>query len=238
MPTAAIVIIGNEILTGKFPDENAPFLIGRLRALGCDLGRVVVIPDVPGVIAAEVRACSEAFDHVFTTGGVGPTHDDLTMPSVAQAFGVPVWRHPELEALLRDRMGAACNEAALRMADVPQGAELWWDGPVRFPLVVMRNVAIFPGVPALLKLKFDAVAHRFQGVPVQTRRVWTFRTEPEIADALTEAAERWPGVDIGSYPRFERTPHEVLLTMESRDPAALDACCAHVLAHTGGRVEG
>lgn len=238
MPTAAVVIIGNEILTGKFADENAPFLIARLRALGCDLGRVVVIPDVPEVIASEVRACSAAFDHVFTTGGVGPTHDDLTMPSIAQAFGVPLWRHPELEQLLRARMGAACNEAALRMADVPQGAELWWDGAVRFPLVVMRNVAIFPGVPALLRLKFDAVAHRFQGVPVQTRRIWTFRTEPEIADALTHAASRWPEVAIGSYPRFERTPHEVLLTLESRDAAALDACAGFVLANADGRPEG
>ncbi len=230
MATAAIVIIGNEILSGKFVDENGPFLIRRLRELGCDLGRLVVIPDVPEVIAAEVRACSAAFDHVFTTGGVGPTHDDLTLPSIAAAFGVAVERHPALEAILRKRMGDACNDAALRMAEIPVGAELWWDGEVRYPLVTMKNVAIFPGVPALLRLKFEAVAHRFAGVPVRTERLWTERTEPEIAGALTEAASAWPSVAIGSYPRFELQPPKVLVTLEGRHEAELEACVAFVAA--------
>lgn len=237
MPNAAVIIIGNEILSGKFPDENAPFLINRLRALGCDLGRVVVIPDEPETIAAEVRACSTKFDHVFTTGGVGPTHDDVTIPSIALAFGVQVVRHPALEAILRRKLGGACNEAALRMAEIPDGAELWWDGEVRYPLVVMRNVAIFPGVPALLRLKFEAVAHRYQGVPVQTARVWTLRTEPEIADALTKAACDWPTVAIGSYPRFELMPHKVLLTLESRDPEALARCTQQVIESVNGALE-
>ena len=237
MSTAAVIIIGNEILSGKFSDENAPFLIARLRSLGCDLGRIVVIPDDPQTIAHEVRACSAQFDHVFTTGGVGPTHDDVTIPSIALAFDVPVVRHPALEAILRRKLGDACNDAALRMAEVPDGAELWWDGEVRFPLVVMRNVAIFPGVPALLRLKFDAVAHRYQGVPILTARVWTLRTEPEIADALTDAAREWPGVAIGSYPRFELTPHKVLLTLESRDAEALEQCTQRVIEQVDGSRE-
>lgn len=224
MATAAVVIIGNEILSGKFPDENAPYLIRRLRELGVDLGRVVVIPDEVEVIAAEVRGCSAAFDHVFTTGGVGPTHDDLTMLGIARAFGVSVLRHPRLEGVLRERLGERANEAALRMADVPAGADLWWDGQVRFPLVVMHNVAIFPGVPALLRMKFEAVAQRFAGVPVTLRRLWTLETEPAIADALTAAAGRWGTVAIGSYPRFELAPPRVLVTLESRDDDALEAC--------------
>lgn len=224
MASAAVVIIGNEILSGKFADENAPYLIGRLRELGVDLGRVVVIPDEVEVIAAEVRACAERFDHVFTTGGVGPTHDDLTMLGVARAFAVELQRHPTLERVLHERMGERVNEAALRMAEVPAGAELWWDGEVRFPLVVVRNVAIFPGVPALLRLKFEAVAHRFQGVPLSLRRLWTAESEPAIADALTDAAARWPAVAIGSYPRFELVPPKVLVTLESRDVGALGAC--------------
>lgn len=230
MPTAALVIIGNEILSGKFADENGPYLVPRLRELGCDLGRIVVIPDAPQVIASEVRACSDAFTHVFTSGGVGPTHDDVTFPSVALAFGVPLVRHPTLEAILRDRLGEACNDAALRMAEIPEGADLWWDGLVRYPLVVVRNVAIFPGVPALFKLKFEAVAHRFAGQPMSTERAWTSRTEPEIADCLTEAAGRWPGVAIGSYPRFELVPPRVLVTLESRDADALAASAAFVRA--------
>lgn len=231
MATAAVIVIGNEILTGKFADENAPYLIGRLRALGVDLGRVVVIPDTVEGIAAEVRDAAARFDHVFTTGGVGPTHDDLTMAGVAAAFGVPLVRHPELEGILRRHLRERANEAALRMAEVPEGAELWWDGEVRFPLVVMRNVAVFPGVPGLLRLKFEAVAHRFAGVPVACRRLWTAQTEPEIADALTDAAGRWPSVAIGSYPRFELTPPRVLVTLEGRAVADLDACEAFLGAH-------
>lgn len=231
VPTAAVIVIGNEILTGKFADENTPYLVRRLRELGVDLLRVSVIPDVIEVIADEVRRASAAHTWVFTTGGVGPTHDDLTMPGVAAAFGVPVQRHPELVAVLQRHARAPVNEAALRMAEVPEGAELWWDGLVRFPLVVKHNVAIFPGVPALLQLKFEAVAARFGGTPVSVRKLWTLRTEPEIADALTEAAARWPQVGIGSYPRFELSPHRVLVTLESRDLAALDDCAGFLLTH-------
>ena len=230
MPSAAVIIIGNEILTGKFPDENAPYLIRRLRELGVDLVRIVVIPDVIEIIGAEVAAAARMCDSVYTTGGVGPTHDDLTMAGIAHAFGVPVRRHPALEAVLRERMGDAVNEAALRMAEVPEGAELWWDGDVRFPLVVKANVAIFPGVPALLKYKFEAVAHRYVGIRVECRRLWTLESEPTIADHLTEAAARWPMVAIGSYPRFELTPHRVLVTLESRELDALIACEGYLRA--------
>lgn len=230
MPTAAVIIIGNEILTGKFADENGPFLIRRLRELGVDLGRIVVIPDVVETIAAEVRAAAASFDHVFTTGGVGPTHDDLTFLGVAAAFGRPVERNPELVRVIAERSKAPLNEAAYRMAEVPEGAELWWDGEVFYPLVVMRNVAIFPGVPALLKLKFEAVAHRFGGTPIVCRRLVTELDEPTIADTLTEAAGRWPAVAIGSYPRFETKPYTVIVTMEGRDAGALDACEAFLRA--------
>jgi molybdenum cofactor synthesis domain-containing protein len=233
MSTAAVVIIGNEILSGKFADENAPYLIARLRELGVDLGRVTVIPDEMDVIVAEVRAAAARFDHVFTTGGVGPTHDDITMPAIARAFEVPLMRHPELERIIAAKLGADAPAAAFRMAEIPEGAALWWDGGVRFPLVVKENVAIFPGVPALLKLKFEAVAHRFAGTPVTVRRVWTSRSEPEIADRLTEAAARWPGVAIGSYPRFELSPPKVLVTLESRDETALVACTVWVAEGVG-----
>ncbi len=225
MPTAAIIIIGNEILSGKFADENGPYLIRRLRELGVDLGRIVVLPDVIEIIAAEVRAASARYDHVFTSGGVGPTHDDMTLPAIAAAFDRPLERHPVLARVVEARSRAAVvNAAAYRMAEVPVGAELWWDGNVVYPLVVMGNVAIFPGVPALFRMKFEAVSHRFSGVPVECRRLVTELDEPAIADALTEAAERWPAVAIGSYPRFEASPHIVIVTMEGRELAALVAC--------------
>lgn len=224
MPSAAVIIIGNEILSGKFADENGPYLIRRLRELGVDLARVVVIPDVLTVIATEVRSASDGHDLVFTSGGVGPTHDDLTLPGIAAAFERPLLRHPALFDVIERKLGAPVNAAAARMAEVPEGAELWWDGNVAYPLVVMRNVLIFPGVPSLLRLKFEAVAHRFVGVPVVCTRIRTERSEWDIADALTDAAGRWPEVAIGSYPRFETTPHTVIITMEGRDAPTLAAC--------------
>jgi molybdenum cofactor synthesis domain-containing protein len=230
MPTASVLIIGNEILTGKFADENGPWLVKRLRALGCDLLRIVVLPDAVDVIADEVARARARGSHVITTGGVGPTHDDVTMFGVARGLGVAIERRPELESILRAKLGEACNEAALRMADVPAGAELCWEGQVGWPLVVAGRVYVFPGVPTLLQRKFEGVAPRFAGVPVQVARLTTLQTEPEIADALTEASVRWPGVAIGSYPRFETTPRTVIVTMEARDADALASCEAWLRA--------
>jgi molybdenum cofactor synthesis domain-containing protein len=124
MARAGIILIGDEILSGKVVDENARFLIEELRELGVSLQRMTVIPDVLDEIAATVRDFSERFDHVFTSGGVGPTHDDLTMEGVARAFGTTLIRHPELERRLRGFYGERLNERNLRMADVPDGVTL------------------------------------------------------------------------------------------------------------------
>ncbi|MSQ03913.1 MAG: competence/damage-inducible protein A [Myxococcales bacterium] len=235
MPCAGVVIIGNEILTGKFADENSPWLVVRLRQLGCDLFRVVVIADTLDDIAAEVREQSRRYDWVITTGGVGPTHDDITFAGVAQAFALPLHHHPELVAVLRRKLGDACNAAALRMAEIPEGSALWWDGSVTFPLVVTRNVCIFPGVPSLLRLKFDLVAHRFAGVPVHSLRLRTERQESEIAALLSDAVAQWPMVAIGSYPRLDEAPVHVIVTLESRDITSLVRCEAFLRA--GGLVD-
>ena len=226
MPTAAIIIIGNEILSGKYRDENSPWMAVRLRALGCDLRWMVTIPDEVDLIARCVREAAERFDWVFTSGGVGPTHDDLTMEGVARAFGVGLHLHPRLEGPLRARMKDRITPAALRMAQVPAGAELWEHPDSRFPQVVMRNVVIFPGVPALLRRKFDAAADRFGGTPVHSERLTSTESESQIAATLSEAQGRWPTVEIGSYPRFETKPYTVIVTMDSRDPGALAACLA------------
>jgi molybdenum cofactor synthesis domain-containing protein len=226
MPTAAIVVIGDEILTAKVQDENSSWLAQRLRALGIDLRRIAVVPDVVTAIAAEVRAASAAHDLVITTGGVGPTHDDVTMAGVALAFGVPLERHPELATLLEKSLRGLDDEA-LRMADLPAGAVLWWEGAIRFPLVVVENVLVFPGVPKLLKLKFDGIAHRLQkGVPVETARLVTTAREADIALRLRTIQDAHPEVAIGSYPQFEREPFTVTITIDSRDPTALAAAVA------------
>lgn len=230
MPTAAVLIIGSEILSGKYADENGPFFVRRLRELGCDLRRIVTIPDELEGVAAEVRAASAAHDWVFTTGGVGPTHDDLTFPAVAAAFGVHLVRHPLLARVLEEKLGERVTDAAWRMAEIPAGAELWWDGDMAYPTVVMRNVCVLPGVPSLVVRKFEAVAHRFRGEVVQLRSLRTLATEPAIAADLSEAAARWPTVAIGSYPRLDESPRCVIVTLEGRDQPALEACHAWLRA--------
>jgi molybdenum cofactor synthesis domain-containing protein len=201
-PTAAVVVVGDEILSAKVRDENSSWLASRLRALGIDLRRIAVVPDVVAAIADEVRSSSAAFDLVLTTGGVGPTHDDVTLAGVALAFGVPLERHPELAELLEKSL-TGLDDEALRMADLPTGAELWWEGAIRFPLVVVQNVLVFPGVP------------------VATARLVRTARVPDIALRLRQIQDAHPSVAIGSYPQFEREPHTVTVTVDSRDAEAL-----------------
>lgn len=226
MSTAAAIIIGNEILTGKFADENGPFLVKRLRELGVDLVRIATIPDVREVIADEVRRASEACDVVFTSGGVGPTHDDMTLESIAMAFGVDTWRHPDLVALL-EAVGLT-NEPALQMATVPEGTELIFEGAASFPVMRVRNVYVLPGVPSLFRLKFEQVAHRLAGQAVHCERLYCTERETLIAERLSAAQDRNPDVDIGSYPRFGEGPYKVIVTLESRDTRALDRAVAEL----------
>ena len=228
MPTAAVVVIGNEILTGKFRDENGPYLIDRLRALGCDLVRVATVRDEIDEIAVEVRRCSDTCDFVFTSGGVGPTHDDVTLEAIARAFDVELELRDELVAVLR-RYSLPEDDATLRMARVPQGAELVDHAGLSYPIVVVRNVWIFPGIPKLLRDKFENVADRFAGEAVHVTRVYTDERETEIAVRLTALTKRHPQVAVGSYPRFGEGPYRVIVTLESRDRDAL-AAARHDLA--------
>lgn len=228
--TAGIVIIGDEILSGKFADENAQFLIGALAGLGVSLRRVSIIPDDVDDIAGTVRRFSERFDWVFTSGGVGPTHDDLTMPGIARGFGARVVIHPALEQVLREHWGPSMPEANLRLAEVPEGAELVLGPPgtttARWPVVCYRNVYILPGVPSLFRQKFIDIQERFRATPVTMVRLYVAADEGVFADRLTAAAEAHPAVKIGSYPRWGETDFRVLLTLESRDPDALSAALA------------
>lgn len=224
MKTAGLIIIGNEILTGKFADQNSPYLIGRLRELGVSVRRVSVVPDVLEVIADEVRRSSKGYDLVFTTGGVGPTHDDITMESIAAAFHTECEEREELVEVLRQKLTSPVNAAALRMARVPKGSEFWWDGGLIFPLVVKGNVHILPGVPSILKLKFEAVASRFATASeLHTARVVTAEREIAIAARLEDALARWPTIEIGSYPRYDEGPHHVILTLEGPVEADVSA---------------
>ena len=226
MATAAAIIVGDEVLSGKVVDENTPWLIKRCRDLGLDLVRISVVPDHVVAIAEEVVRSRALADWVFTTGGVGPTHDDVTMNGIASAFEVPLQRSQKLEDLLRNHMGDRCNEAALKMTDLPVGAELWWDGAIRFPVVVMKSVVVFPGIPSLFRQKFDAVSHRFASEPSTIKELRLCARESEIAERLQQAQERWPQVSVGSYPKLGGGPWSVRVILDSRDVQSLEACCA------------
>jgi molybdenum cofactor synthesis domain-containing protein len=214
MPTAGILIIGNEILSGKVVDANSPYLCRELRTLGVDVERILTIPDTVQVIASEVKAMSGAYDFVFTSGGIGPTHDDLTIEGVAAALGVPVEHSEAIEARIRRAVGGELNESQLKMAQVPAGSTLLDSG-------------IFPGVPELLRKKFESARDRFRGVPFVLKRVYVTQTESAIAATLNQLLRDFPELMLGSYPRYREESFHVMLTLESRDAGyvqrALDA---------------
>lgn len=227
MTSAAVVIIGDEILTGKFRDENGPYFIKRLRTLGVSLKRLLVLPDEPEVIGEEVRRCAEAVDHVFTTGGVGPTHDDKTFEALAAGFGVGLEVRPELSRLL-DRFGLPVNEATLRMATVPVGSELIERPGMAYPVVRFRNIWILPGVPRLAQQKFETIAPELAGDAVHVARVHARDRETLVAQALGELDARHPEVNIGSYPRFGEGECRLIVTLESLNAEALSVAQAEV----------
>ncbi len=230
VPTAAVLIIGDEILSGKTDDQNARFLIGELRDLGVSLRRILTVPDDLEEVAAAVKELAARFDHVFTSGGVGPTHDDVTIAGIARAFDRQVVRHPELEAKIRAYFGPEVDEARLRMAEVPEGAELIQVPNLRWPVLVCGNVYVLPGVPELFRRKFAAIRERFRVAPFHARAVYTQQDEFDIAHLLRDVADRYPQVSIGSYPNFSAPDYRVKVTLESKDAAALAAAVESLLA--------
>ncbi|MFQ5827909.1 MAG: competence/damage-inducible protein A [Candidatus Methylomirabilia bacterium] len=218
--TAGIIIVGNEILSGKITDTNAVYLCRELRSLGVALRKVSVIPDEVDLISREVGEFTESYDLVFTSGGVGPTHDDVTVEGVARALGVGVIRHPHLVSLLERHSRG--NEARFKMAEVPEGAELLAADSLRFPVVVARNVYILPGVPEIFREKFEAVKERFREQPYFLANVFVRIGEATLARFLNDLLSAYPLLLLGSYPEFFNTEYKVKVTLESKDRTYLD----------------
>lgn len=227
--TAGIIVIGNEILSGKTVDENSGYLARELRALGVNLQKIAVIPDELDLIAAEVRAFSKTFDFVFTSGGVGPTHDDLTMEGIAIAFDQQIRRQPELEAILRYHYSSDLLEGNLRMADVPEGARLVGGKGAWFPVVAVENVFIFPGVPEILRRKFERIKEMFRESPYHLREVFLCADEGQIAGILHELLAEYPDLMLGSYPYFDNPVYSIKLTLESKDSQYVERAKADLL---------
>jgi molybdenum cofactor synthesis domain-containing protein len=227
--TAGIILVGNEILSGKIADANASYLCRELRALGVETRRISVIPDEVDLIAAEVARFSDDYDVVFTSGGVGPTHDDVTIEGVARACGVEVIRHPALVALLEGYYHTALTDAHLKMAEVPDGAELLVDESVRFPTILMRNVYVLPGVPEIFRRKFEALRERFRDQPIFLRNVFVSIGEGTLADHLNALLQEYPELLLGSYPEFSNPEYKVKVTLESRDLPFLERALVRFL---------
>jgi molybdenum cofactor synthesis domain-containing protein len=232
--TAGIILVGNEILSGKIGDANAAYLCRELRELGVDVRRIAVIPDEVGLIAEEVGAQSRAYDVVFTSGGVGPTHDDVTIEGVAQALGTRAVRHAVLVEILERYYGDRVSEAHLKMAEVPEGAELVSGGTLRFPTILARNVYVLPGVPEIFRQKFEAIRERFREAPIHLKNVFVRMGEGTLADHLNRLLDDFPQLLLGSYPEFSNPEYRVKVTLESRDRAYLDRALAELLGRLPG----
>ena len=220
--TAGIIVIGNEILSGKTRDENSPYLVRELRALGVDVRKICVIPDELHLISNEVKDFSNSYDYVFTTGGVGPTHDDLTMGGIAAAFGLEIRRNSELAANIRQFYAPELIDGNLRMADVPEGARLLGGQGLWFPVIAVENVYIFPGVPEILRKKFDRIKETFRDAPFYLREIYLKADEGQIAATLHDVLAEFPNLLLGSYPYFDNRDYSIKLTLESKDNAYLE----------------
>ena len=202
MTTAALVIIGDEILSAKVVDTNGPHAITRLRGWGVALKRIITVSDDENEIIAAVNDCRRRFDWVFTSGGIGPTHDDLTIAAIAKAFAVPVVRLAVIEEKLRKSHPGAVPEALFRLADVPEARELV-PSPLEWLSVIRRdNVFILPGIPQLFERLFDALEPQLRGDPFFGRAIFLSCDEPEIAALLSKTQAESPEVAIGSYPKL------------------------------------
>jgi molybdenum cofactor synthesis domain-containing protein len=231
--TACLIIIGNEILSGRTQDANLAYIAKGLNDVGVRLREVRIVPDVAETIIATVNEMRARFDYIFTTGGIGPTHDDITSECIARAFGVR-WVLSE-EARRRLAAGYASpadlNAARLRMAHIPEGATLI-DNPVsRAPGFQIGNVFVMAGVPRVMQAMFDGVKHRLTGgAPVLSRTVTSGLPEGVLAEGLGRLQARYPDFDVGSYPYYRRGGFGTSLVVRGTDAARLDAAAAELFA--------
>jgi len=220
-PTAGLLLIGDELLSGRTRDKNFPTIAKFLDERGIDLMEVRVVSDVEDDIVAAVNALRHRFTYVFTTGGIGPTHDDITADAVARAFEVPIIEHPEavksLHQLFAD-IGVTPNEARMRMARVPDGAKLLINEKIRAPGFTIGNVFILAGVPHIMELMLEVVGDMVTGgKPMLSRAVRIERGEGDLAMPLADIQDRYLDVSIGSYPFKEEGIFGANIVLRGRD---------------------
>jgi len=231
--TAALLVIGDEILSGRTQDRNVAQVGTWLNLQGIRLAEVRVVPDEAASIAAAVNALRGAYDYLFTTGGIGPTHDDITVDAIAAALGVEVVVHPRARAVLdayyRSRGGL--TEARLRMARVPAGAELIENRLSGAPGIRLGNIFILAGIPHIAGLMLEALAGRLEGgKPLLSATIGCWAPESEVADLLGQTERAHPGCQIGSYPFFRDGKVGANFVIRSTEAARVEACRADLEA--------
>lgn len=226
--TAALLVIGDEILSGRTQDKNVAEVAGWLNGQGIRLGEVRIVPDDETAIVESVNSLRQDFDYLFTTGGIGPTHDDITVDSIAAAFGVPVIVHPEARCLLEDyfrERDMELTEARLRMARVPAGAELIPNPTSGAPGVRIGNVFILAGIPNVAKAMLEALGGKLQGGrPMVSVTVRAHTAESEVAGLLREVQDAHDGASIGSYPFYREGRFGADLVIRSEDEKLAERC--------------
>jgi molybdenum cofactor synthesis domain-containing protein len=218
---ACLIIIGNEILSGRTHDKNLPYLAEELNTLGVRLVETRVIPDIEDTIIETLNECRAKFDYVFTTGGIGPTHDDITSECVAKAFGVAIELNADAHDLLKSHYDnpADLNEARLRMARIPVGAELIQNPISKAPGFRMENVYVMAGVPMIMQAMFQGIKHQLiGGKPMVSRSVGGYIPEGTIAKVLAEIQGDFPVTDIGSYPFLREGKLGTTLVVRGENP--------------------
>ncbi|HLU92436.1 MAG TPA: molybdopterin-binding protein [Pedomonas sp.] len=229
--TAALVIIGDEILSGRTQDANLAYLAKWLNVQGIRLSHARVVPDVEADIIDAVNTCRQRYDYVFTTGGIGPTHDDITIDAIARAFGVPVVIHPEAEEMLRAYYGGGLTDARLRMARVPEGAELIPNELSAAPGIRIGNVYILAGVPGVTHAMLRALEGKLKGgLPVLSRTVGAKVGESTVADLLRNTEAAYPGVQVGSYPFWREGEPNANFVIRSTDAKAMNAAAEMIFS--------
>src|SRR5436305_329114 len=228
--TAGILVIGDEILSGRTKDKNIGFIAEYLTNIGIDLKEVRVVADDEADIIAALNALRQRYTYVFTTGGIGPTHDDITADSVAKAFGVGIDHHPDVVARFKERFKDDLNEARLRMARIPDGAELVQSATILAPGFMIGNVIVMAGVPSIMQAMMDIVAPKLKsGVRMLSDSVRANAREGDIGGPLREIANAHPDTMIGSYPfQDEDKRPNTNLVVRSRDPEKLQAAMSAV----------
>jgi len=220
--TAGILIIGDEILSGEVQDENAPLMVRAFAEWGVGVARVVTVPDEKGAIVEELCRLRALADLVVVSGGLGPTHDDLTRPAVAEALGLPMERHAEAAQRIRAWYGDETTAAELAMADLPRGAELLDGAKTSTFGFLAGGLAVLPGVPALFRDIAAGLPGLLPSEPLAKAELHTDRREGEIAPALAEVQGRYPDVAIGSYPTCNAAGWHVRIVLRARDPVRLE----------------